>query len=1661
MTAAELILELQGAGVQLWEEDGRLRYRAPRGVLTESRLALLRAERDAVVHSLRAGTTAAVATAHPEDRHEPFPVTDVQSAYLMGRRDAFPFGGVACQGYGELAFAELDHARLEAAWNGLVRRHGMLRAVVQADGSQRVLPEVPDYRIEVTGGDGAVEAVRAEMSHRVRQPDRWPLFELRLTRTAGRALLHFAIDFLVADFVSIQVLLDELRQRYLDPTAALPPLEIEFRDYLLAERRLRAGARREADRAHWWGRLDELPGAPELPVLAGAGAAPPRFSRWEMRLEAAAWRALREQAARAEVTPSCAVLAAYAEVVGRWSRQPAFTLDVTLLNRLPLHPQVDRLVGDFTTIELLAVTPDPAAGFAVRARAIQAQLWRDLDHRHCSGIEVIREIARRQGQAAALFPVVYTSTIGVREDAPAWGELGHGISQTPQVWIDCQAMERDGGLSVNWDVRDGVFPEGLVDAAFAAFAALLRGLTAPAAWDAAELPLPADQAERRRQANDTGGAPPAGLLHDGVLAQARRTPDLEAVIAPDRVLTFAELEARAAGVAARLAAGGCRPGELVAVVMDKGWEQVVAVIGTLMAGCAYVPVDAGQPALRRDRILADAGVRLVLTQARLPADWPRGVTAMAVDAIPPSSARPSVERSSDDLAYVIYTSGSTGVPKGVMIAHGAALNTIDDVNRRFDVRVGERVLGLSNLGFDLSVYDVFGPLAAGGGVVLPDAARRGDPSHWAELVAEHGVTLWNSVPAQLQMLHDYLASEPDLDLPSLRLAMLSGDWIPVSLPDLVRRRLPGLEVVSLGGATEAAIWSIFHRIGRVPPEWRSIPYGRPLANQRFHVLDGALRPCPDWVPGQLFIAGDGLAIGYLGDHAQTAARFFPHPLTGERLYRTGDLGRYLPDGSIEFLGREDLQVKVRGHRIELAEVEAALLSHPAAGSAVAVVDGDGPLDRRLAAFVEPAVIEAPSLPEAGLRDVAAAAAAAGRQRTAAVNAGAYRAYLRALDQVALGAMVDALRDLGLFGSGNGHTLDEILAAGPVAGAHHRLVRRWLAVLTSGGRLRLDERTGAYALVAGAARPAGDDWRRLEELARAGGDGSRLLEYFRASAGSLPRLLRGEDDAVRLLFPAGGLDVSDALHRDSLIGEWTNRVVAAVVAGLLAGRPAPRVLEVGAGTGGASSGAIDRLAERDADYLFTDLSQFFLNAARERFADRPWLRFGVLDLDADPRAQGLAPNSFDLVLAGDVLHATRHVDRTMQRLRELLAPGGWLVFAEMTREHPQIMTSLELMIRLDESLGDFADERRGRDQTFLTREQWLEVVARAGGEVGVVLPDGDDLAAEIGMHVFAARFKANRVPVRSDDLIAHAAARLPEYMVPAHVEVVDAMPLTGNGKVDRRALRGWLAARPEAAAGTGEEPASDLERRVAAVWAEVLAVGAVARDRDFFALGGDSLLAAQLAGRMREVVPEASPVFFDDMLRRILAGPTVAGLAGGLERPQAAGAAVPDGGSPLTFVDDRGAGEPLVLVGVPPALVEALAGRVPLLGLALGEEAAGPELQRSAARCAGALLDAGYSRVRLAGQGSGALLACEVARHLDEAGGEAVSLAVIGGVPLEGSEAYAGDLTLVRPRGEDRRVLEDMAERWRELCLGEVHVVDVEVGDAAALADVLAGGGVAP
>nr|CAQ18831.1 nonribosomal polypetide synthetase [Chondromyces crocatus] len=980
-----LLTDLAKRNVQISATGEQLDVRAPKGALTPELREQIAKHKPELLSFLKQRSSDKEAqklpTVLPEParRHEPFPLTDIQQAYWIGRSAVFHLGDVSIHIYWELDCQGLDLDRLGAAWRQVIARHDMLRAVVLSDGQQQILREVPAYTIEEEDLRGcpqaevdmALAATRERMSHQLFQADQWPMFDVRATKLDGdRTRLHVSVDLLHVDGGSLFILNQDWVQAYLTPERPPPALELSYRDYVLAEVALRETELYRRSLTHWRERVKTLPPAPALPLARDpATLSKTRFVRRTERLSAEAWGRVTARASALGLSPSAVLLTAYAEVLAAWSKHPSFTINVTLFNRLPLHPQVNSIIGDFTSMILLGVDAAVVETFAARVGRVQEQLWSDLEARYVSGVEVQRELARAQGTPSANMPVVFTSMLnlggqGYRPPETVWkalGELVCSLTQTPQVWLDCQAFEDDGQLIFLWDAVEDLFPPGMLDAMFTAFCDLLARLTKEeGAWQgepAAQRVLPPEeQLELRARMNATDAPVPDEVLPSLLAAQASRRPDAPAVIASDRTLSYRELVRSACQLSHELVAQGVRPGALVAVAAERGYEQVIAVYSVLCAGAAYLPIDPEVPAERLRYLLEQSEVRVALTQRHLDArlSWPEGFQRVLIEANPdgPHADAPAAMPRPDDLAYVLYTSGSTGLPKGVMIEHRSVVNRILDVNERFEIGPADRAIALTALHHDLSVYDLFGVIAAGGTIIVPDAASARDPIHWAERMVAEGVTLWNSVPAFCEMLTSAMEhEEAKITFPSLRLVLLAGDWIPVTLPRRLWALASSARFISLGGPTETTVWDICHPVDRVDPDWPSIPYGRPMRNARYHVLNEALEPCPTWVPGQLYIGGVGLARGYFRDEARTQASFILHPRTGERLYRSGDMGRYLPDGEIEFLGREDFQVKIQGQRIELGEIEATLARHPAVRHAVAMVAGDGV--KRLVTYVVP------------------------------------------------------------------------------------------------------------------------------------------------------------------------------------------------------------------------------------------------------------------------------------------------------------------------------------------------------------------------------------------------------------------------------------------------------------------------------------------------------------------------------------------------------------------------------------------------------------------------------------------------------------------------------------------------------------------------------------
>jgi amino acid adenylation domain-containing protein len=944
----------------------------------------------------------------------------------------------------------LDVAALEAALNELLQRHAALRTTfgfvddelrqIVASSARIALPlrdlqQLPEPEREAEARRLATEELRRPFDLARDLMLRASLLRLHPEGTRDEHLLLLTTHHIVFDG-SHALFFRDLAALYNAAIAgvapALPELPIQYTDFAEWQRDWLQGETLDRQIGYWKERLHPE-GTGELPVLQlpGDRPRPPmqsfRGAKHSLSFPAPLAQALKALSSQEQVTLFMTALTGFVILLHRYSGQERLLIGTPVAHRN--RPELEHLIGSLVNTLVLDVQVPGNPSFRellrrVRETVVGAYAHQDLPFemlvealqppRNLSynPIYQVMFVLQHSAVGGSAFKGLHASSL----------EVDSGTSRLDlllNMWDDGQR------LSATMEYNTDLFDAATIDRMLRQLQTILAAVAADPELRLWDTPLhSADELHQMLDLwNDTRRDYERDCcMHQLFERQARQQPDAIAVVFGDRQLRYGELNRQANQLAHHLRSLGVGRGTMVAIVMERSLEMIPALLAVLKAGATYVPLELSFPRARVQWILTTLGVRCLLSQSSyltniqaLAPELPALQDVVLLDEAeqPPSADlgdvrlwsradlahapidNPNAAVSADDLAYIIFTSGSTGTPKGVMVRHQPVINLIEWVNRTFAVGPADRVLFITSLCFDLSVYDVFGLLAAGGSIRVASDQELRDPDRLLAILRTEPISFWDSAPAALLQLVPFFPSTP---IPAgahhLRLVFLSGDWIPVSLPDRVRDSFPGAAIISLGGATEATVWSNYYPIGVVEPHWASIPYGRPIQNARYYILDRALNPCPIGVPGELHIGDECLASGYAQEPILTATKFIPDPFSatgypqgGARLYRTGDQARFWADGTIEFLGRIDHQVKIRGFRIELGEIETVLRQHPAVREAIVVARDDesaGNRAKRLVAYIvenkEPVALWAHKEPHSP------APSAAGKGRAAELRA---------------------------------------------------------------------------------------------------------------------------------------------------------------------------------------------------------------------------------------------------------------------------------------------------------------------------------------------------------------------------------------------------------------------------------------------------------------------------------------------------------------------------------------------------------------------------------------------------------------------------------------------------------------------------------------------------
>ncbi len=986
-TIAQLIAQLQSVGAKLWLKDGKLGADAPKGAITaqmRQEIASRKAEIIEFLQQVREQVSTEhhkkVITAHDGAQGLPLSFAQ-QSLWFLASVEAQ-------QGsYNEVSLlsfeGQLDIARLGRCIDSIVSRHAILRTVFkEQDGAVRqyviddfaLALELVDLRhLEGTEQDKQRDLVIKNASAEVFDLQRGPLLSARLLQLGDRQYqLLMVVHHIIVDHFSTAIVQQELAAFYRaygeqglarvlsGPEAGLADNAIQYGDFAAWQRETLNEDQLNHYAEYWQQQLADAPRLLELPTdYARPAVKTNRGETHFFRLSDAQVSGVDVLAKRFGVTHFMIFISTLYTLLYRYSAQQDIVIGTPVANRE--NEQLQPLVGLF--VNTLAVRQQFSGdeGFDGLLQSVKQSLLGAFEHQHMPFEKLVERLQPTRTmshtpifQVAFAHQVMPDMTVQLPDLTVSPAPLAN---QSAKFDLTLFVEQSQNAIKCAFEYSTDLFGPAYIERLTGHFNQLLDAVTASPQTPLNRLPLlsPAEVATIEQKWNNTY----VPLDNQRTLQSCfehwvSQTPEAIAVICNGEQATYRQIAEHAKRLATRLCAHGAKANTLVAVSMEKSWQQVAAVYGVLYSGAAYVPIDPNWPLERRAHILDVCDTKLVISSKAQKAQmqWPASTLLFEVDdaltfAAQPIDATPRQQPS--DMAYIIFTSGSTGAPKGVVLDHIGPVNTNLDVNQRYNIGQNDKVYGLSKLSFDLSVYDIFGIHAAGGTLVMPSDELSLDADHWRKEVEQYGITVWDTVPALMQMLVESCEQSGQGPSDHIRVVMMSGDWIPLDLPERIWRSYPKAKTFSQGGATEASIWSISYPIERIEPHWNSIPYGRPMANQHFYVLNEALQHCPVKVPGALYIGGIGVAQCYWQDPERSAKSYIEHPTLG-RLYRTGDLGCYDEDGVIEFLGREDFQVKVNGYRIELGEIEARLGDFAGIEQALVEVRKDNHAHQQLVAF---------------------------------------------------------------------------------------------------------------------------------------------------------------------------------------------------------------------------------------------------------------------------------------------------------------------------------------------------------------------------------------------------------------------------------------------------------------------------------------------------------------------------------------------------------------------------------------------------------------------------------------------------------------------------------------------------------------------------------------
>lgn len=1470
MSIEQIILKCQKQGIRLFLDEGKLCYDAPAGVMNaEIREELSNAKGD-LIRFLSENESPVITDR--ENLNVEFNLTNIQLAYTVGKGDLYDFGQTDCKIYCEIKYPIIDIGKFKESWADVVKTNEMLHAVIFKNGKQKIMEEydVPDIEFMERGlnysfNDSHLESVRRRLSSKTYELDKWPLYDLEVTSFNDCSIVHLSLDMLIADFTSIGVIVRDFEAVYFE-NRKLTDKGISFRDIIIFNENEKKTSRYKIDynksKKYWLEKIDNFPESPILSTINKDDGV--IIKQFNLRITKQQELEIQNICSQNKITLTSFILAAYAEVLSRWSSKKRFCINVTFSERDNIHPNINAIVGDFTDVNLLEINNLSKRNFIKNAQNIQLQLWKDIDNRKFSGIDVIREISRLKKQNV-IYPYVFTSALGIQENikndsVSDYGELVYKITQTPQVLLDCQVMRDKGGILVTWDVRKNVFPEGMIESAFKSFSDII----------ASKYRKNVDEKKENLILFDEENILPTKLYKNNKDASFMQKIYIDEVhsnmLIEDSLCKYSykDFEIVIKNIQGLLIKNRFELNDTVIIDLNDIFLEMGAIIAVLSVGGIALPRSEIGDFNELDLLKQKYNIKYRLSGGTNDNDKENELFKNIKNIL----IEPNIEETREKILFIEkeeFLKGSL-ITKEIdylgQVKHRLMYNkNIICLSEKYidmlEVKQGDKLLICEDVGKRVILTYLLMCLSSGATLKLEKKFLENKDS-----TKKENLTLIHITSQQLEMLRQNPILRSKLKSYMFKTIVFSVRASSMCLDNQYLKMLNCSKVIHIldDFATEEDehYLALYNEHKETDSNNSVFAFDKNLSSGDIMIFDESLSMCPKWVVGDI----------YIKKNTTNALCYDSCDIDDKKgnLIKTKFRGMFDSVNGVVITSDSRADININNKTFNVFEIEKKINSlKNVHNSAVVFSENDSEID----IYVEPNLSKT-THPTSKFDSCSV------NVEDNVLNLNKFSEWIQASNDTAIEDMLSTFFALDVFVNKNQwYSIQEIYRKTKVVDNYKKLLKRWVNVLVTEKIIEYDSNKGYKILEQTVIN--GRAWERWKEADVTIKYSDIMMNYFYESRMNLIKLLQGKINPVELFFPNGSFDVALAAYKNNpvskVMNEATIKYIDSIIDGLekKSSNRIIKILEVGAGVGGTTIDLMQKIQKLNVEYLFTDISYSFINEAEKNFAEYKNMKFDIYDINKEYFEQGLDCSEFDLIICNNTFHNAKDEVKTLEQFKWMLAEDGYLIILEGLPGNYALLTSMEFHAGLEQIEGF----RAKNEEVFLSREDMSNIVEMSDGDLVAYFPNDDRESTILGQSLYIVKFRKTLVKLDENAILGDIRKILSASTEIKTLNVVNSIPYNREGVIYRKKLKDSLIKRTKRrtkaneSSNCGIRAATRVERDVVKIWKEVLKVDNLNTNDNFFEIGGDSLIAAQIASKMKQQLKEFEDIPWDKLMLELI------------------------------------------------------------------------------------------------------------------------------------------------------------------------------------------------